>query len=246
MSCQMVLPADEPITERITHGQFEPECTKVIKALVADDDNCIDIGGHYGYFTFSLAGLARDGRVDTFEPVKAHVDRLNQGVQASGLNHVTIHHCAVADRSGVMRLNFAESDGDDSMAYLQDVGGVASEAADEHYASFSSTEVNVVTLDSMDLPTPDFIKIDAEGAEGAILAGGRELMKSHRPRMLVEVHGVREAFQVTRALRECDYLAYAVTKQQTTMPLLLVHRQDTEAVQRVKETLKRDIEALWA
>jgi precorrin-6B methylase 2 len=48
------------------------------------------------------------------------------------------------------------------------------------------------SLDSLialrDWPPPDVIKLDAEGAEAAIIAGALDTLRTHRPRLIVEVH----------------------------------------------------------
>ena len=59
------------------------------------------------------------------------------------------------------------------MAYLTTYGGVDTSAAHEHYQSFHQTTVKTITLDKAaeQYGKPQFIKIDAEGAEGPILEG---------------------------------------------------------------------------
>lgn len=46
----------------------------------------------------------------------------------------------------------------------------------------------VATLDSLQLPRADWLKIDTEGCELAILQGGRETIARCRPRILLEHH----------------------------------------------------------
>ncbi len=102
----------------------------------------------------------------------------------SGLRHVTVHQAAVAGEVGEMTLHLPNRDeADDSMAYLDAYGGVDTPAAHEHYRSFSRINVQAVTLDSLvnPLPAPSFIKIDAEGAEAAILNAGRHFSRRRDP-----------------------------------------------------------------
>lgn len=242
IGAQALLPKDTAIAEAITSGTYEQAVMAVVTALVEEQDVCIDIGGHYGYFTLSLAKLARHGQVHTFEPVSAHVKRIRESVERSGLEHVTVHHAAVAGEVGEMTLQFAQDDsGDDSMAFLDAYGGVDTPAAHEHYRAFARTTVNAVTLDSLaaSIPNPKLIKIDAEGAEGAILSAGGQLIHRDRPRLLVELHGIYEALQCAELLDRLNYRAILLTDQKVTMPILWVPREDHEAISRVQATLGR-------
>jgi FkbM family methyltransferase len=238
----MWLPKHAPITAAITTGTYEQAMMRFVVAMVGADDVCYDIGGHYGYFTLSFAKLATHGQVHTFEPVAQHVTRIEKSVQRSGIRNVTVHHAALADRVGEMTLCFAESSGDDSMGYLDAYGGVNTPAAHEHYGSFSRTVVRTLTLDSLcaELPPPRFIKIDAEGAEGAILSAGRSLIRQFKPRLLIELHGIQEALQCAQILSDLDYRAVLLTNQKITMPVLWVPREDEEAVACVRGILGCD------
>lgn len=237
-----LLPTGAAISDAITSGSYEEQILAFVVALVGDTDVCWDIGGHYGYYTLCLARLAQRGQVHTFEPVKVHASRIEQAAQRSGCPHVTVHHAAVAADVGEMSLRWAEGGvGDDSMAYLDSYGGVDTPAAHEHYPLFSRTTVRTVTLDSLlhQLPLPRFIKIDAEGAEGAILSAGRELISRARPRMLIELHGIYEAIQCAELLSGLNYRAILLTDQKTTMPILWTGHEDVEAVACVQSVLGR-------
>lgn len=146
---------------------------------------------------------------------------------------MTVHQEAVAGEIGEMTLRLANrDDADDSMAYLDSYGGVDTPAAHEHYQSFSRINVPAVTLDSLltRLPLPSFIKIDAEGAEAAILNAGRQLLAKARPRLLVELHGIYEAIHCAEILGDLNYHAILLTDQKTTMPILWVAHDDHDAV----------------
>ena len=237
---EVMLPRDTPIAAAITAGDYEPKILEVVQALVGSRDICFDIGGHYGCYTLSLAKLADQGQIHTFEPVPAHADRIRQAAVRSQLNHVTVHQVAVAGQVGEMTLQFAEAEGsDDSMAFLDAYGGVDTPAAHEHYRSFARTKVEAVTLDSLasDLPSVQFMKIDAEGAEAAILGAGLNLVARCKPRLLLELHGIYEALACAEILCKLDYRAILLTDQKTTLPILWASRDDDDAVRAVQEVL---------
>ncbi len=245
---ELLLPRGTALSAAITSGAYEQQILAFVQALVQPEDACFDIGGHYGYYTLSLAKLACRGQVHTFEPVAEHARRIEQAARRSGLDHVTVHPVAVAGAVGTMVLHYAGEQGaDDSMAYLGDYGGVDTAAAEEHYRRFSSTEVNTVTLDRLveQAPAPRFIKIDAEGAEGPILNAGRQLIAAARPRLLIEVHGIYEALQCAEIMDELNYRAILLTDQKTTLPILWVSRDDEEALAVVRRVLGKEPTVLF-
>lgn len=225
----LILPRPSELTELIVNCAYEPTTSLVMAQLLAPDDHCWDIGSHYGYFTSLMAKLVPQGSVNAFDPLPAHVDRLRQGMATSGLDHVHVHQQGVAGKSGEMVLRFAQDGQDDSMAYLEDYGGVKTPLADQNYPDFGAQRVPVVTLDEIDAAVPALIKIDAEGAEAAILSGGVNLFRTARPRVLVETHGVGEALQCANQMQTLDYIALALSPTKETLPVLWVHSQDQQA-----------------
>lgn len=235
-----LLPEGAPIADAIKGATYESKILSVITALVGHNDVCFDIGGHYGYFTLSLAKLAANGQVHTFEPVTLHAKRIRDAVQKSGLDNVTVHEVAMAGSDGEMTLRFANSDdADDSMAYLEFYGGVDTEAAHAHYENFDSKLVETRTLDSLanQLPLPQFLKIDAEGAEVSIIQSGLKLISSAKPRMLIEVHGIYESLGCAELLQSVGYRAVLLTDQKTTLPVLWIPNDDDEALHIVTKVL---------
>src|SRR5262249_25265638 len=65
------------------------------------------------------------------------------------------------------------------------------------------------TIDSIlareELPPPDVIKIDVEGAEYMVLEGGRKFFTSATPRLVVETHGTDVARQCIELLLDLGY-----------------------------------------
>jgi FkbM family methyltransferase len=235
--CEILLPYPSGFADKIIPGQYEILTAEVMSALVSRDSICFDIGGHYGYFTLVLAKLATGGRVETFEPVPSHAQRIADSAVRSGLSHVTVHRKAVADIESTMTLRYASSGNYDSMGYLDSFGGVVSDAATEQYPHFESIDVETTTLDQLSSLRPDFIKIDAEGAEGAVLRGGLKLLAGRPVRLLVEVHGVRQAFECADVLRQIGYRALLIGPQGSTLSVLFISHQDQSAVEAVSMVL---------
>ena len=60
--------------------------------------------------------------------------------------------------------------------------------------------------------TPDFLKIDVEGGEAAVLEGSIRTIKERHPAMIVEVHGESEEQSCIALLSQHDYDIAIVTR----------------------------------
>ncbi len=165
----LYMPQNQPI--------YEPETSALLDILVADDSVFFDIGANWGYYAAYLA--SRDGfqgRVEAFEPFPSTHQDLVSTVEQSGLSDtIGVHGIALSDRDGTA--NMAAWDG------LQ--SGLA-RLGDAENPNTARVDVPLRQLDSVDLPTPDVIKIDAEDHEEEVLRGAKDLLESARPIIVFE------------------------------------------------------------
>ena len=151
-------------------GRLERELLYLDRLL----ENCataLDIGANRGLYTFRLAAQCR--KVIAFEPQAALARRL----RAMGRSNVEVREVALSDREAEKRLYVPENNGE-----LLD--GLASLTKREGAAEFA---VTTTTLDSLRLRDVSFVKIDVEGHEWEVIAGGRNTIRENRPLMLVEI-----------------------------------------------------------
>jgi FkbM family methyltransferase len=152
-------------------GLHEPAVQQAMTALLQPGMTFWDVGAHVGFFTVLGARLIGDrGHVHAFEPVEANRARLSAALDKNGCSNVTIHDVALSSARGEAVLHAHESSA---------MWSLAGEGED-------GVTVRCETLDSLGLPPPDLIKIDAEGVELEVLRGGGELLSTVRPALLVE------------------------------------------------------------
>jgi FkbM family methyltransferase len=236
------LPVPSELTNKICGNQYELQCIKVCQLLVQPNDNCWDIGAHYGFYTLLLAKLASRGQVHGFEPLPRLAHSIGLSIEKSHLSNACVHSLALSHSKGEATLRFAEQDtSDDSMNYLLEHGGVTTERSMNHYPDFSECQVPCTCLDQLELPQPQFIKMDVEGAEAAILSGGLRLLASARPRLLIELHGVDLTLRVSDILRSLGYAGRPLGPRGLIMPVLFVHHLDQFA----RELLRWQDEMDW-
>ena len=137
-----------------------------------------DIGANIGQSTTVLA----DGfiHVLAFEPCEESFAVLKEEVP----RNVEPFLMAVSDMTGTINLTVTD-------AHIQ-TGQLTTGEGLQWGTPIGERTVMSITLDDManvtDLPPPSFVKIDTEGHEVMVLAGGQELLSTVMPEVLVEIH----------------------------------------------------------
>lgn len=151
-------------------GEYEPHLCARLRQHLKPGAVFYDIGANVGYL--SLLAWKLGARVHAFEPNPNVRSQLERNIALNGAD-VRVFDVGLSDCEGSLPL------------YLDQNGnsGASSLAAGR---SDRSVDIRLVTLDSLDLPPPDVIKIDIEGAEVRALRGARRAL-AHRPVILCEV-----------------------------------------------------------
>lgn len=174
-----------------------------------------DVGAHVGFFTLLASRLAGDsGRVYAIEPRPDNTDRLQRNVEANGARNVDVVAVAASDHDGDAAFIMCRSTLEGRLA--DEAEGGADLIPDplgsntrglKARATPSRTSVRTATIDGLvreGMAPPDVIKIDVEGAEGAVIRGAARTIDEHRPILLLEVHSRAAGREVIEAM-PCRY-----------------------------------------
>ncbi|HEV7351506.1 MAG TPA: FkbM family methyltransferase [Brevundimonas sp.] len=144
-----------------------------------------DAGANHGYYTLLFADLVGpDGRVAAIEPNPATASLLRRSLSVNGFDGRTeVHERALTDADGET-LAFHMPTGEPKNARL------VSATLQGHPEVQTVTSARLDTLLSH-WPRLDFLKIDVEGAEEAMLSGAWGLIERHRPQMVLEYNASR-------------------------------------------------------
>lgn len=160
--------------------------------LVQPGDVCLDIGAEYGLYSQALVALVGpEGRVHSVEPQVGPMRVLAAGVRLTGCQTVQRHRVALGRVSGPAALSVPVRHGlpVHGRAFL--TAGAVDEGANREFAGAREAAVEVLTLDALcereEIARIDFVKADVEGAELAVLHGGRRTLAVHRPTLLLEI-----------------------------------------------------------
>jgi FkbM family methyltransferase len=184
-----------------------------LRAFVRPADTVWDVGGNIGLYARWLATHLAARRVYTFEPMSENLDELDYNIRCGGVaDRVTIVPWALSDADG--EIEFQIDDVQGASGTISAVSGGAASAGRSALALPPKSEkVRSRTIDSIigsgELPPPDVLKIDVEGAERMVLEGGRKFFASATPRLVVETHGIDVSRQCLAFLLDLGYTTAA-------------------------------------
>jgi FkbM family methyltransferase len=167
----------------------------------------IDIGANLGVYSLPMAKLVGGtGRVFAYEPGSEARGCLQRSREINGAGNLEILPSALSDRKREGRLVFG---GSSELNALGDGG--------------QGEPVGITSLDDEETARawqpPDFVKIDAEGEEERILAGGRNFFARHSPLVMFEVKAGDQINERLRAL--FPSLGYRLFRQLAGAPILV-------------------------
>lgn len=174
--------------------QFEPDVRATIRRLTKPGMTVLDIGANIGAHTLLFSSLVGPtGRVVAFEPTDFAYAKLQKNLSLNPALRVEVVHLALADRtSSQQQVDFRAS--------WQTNGGRTN----------GSSTVDMVRLDewaeAQGLLRVDVIKLDVDGYEYPVIAGGMATIARTRPTFIIEATGLhfsdaaRNPFEVLRSL----------------------------------------------
>lgn len=165
-----------PYVLREQEDWFEDELA-FLRVALEPGQNAIDIGANYGVYALTIArAVGPAGRVWAFEPASATARLLRQSIAANACANVTVEQSALSRTRGTARLSLHVHSELNALARDSDADG-------------SGESVRVETLDDFVASNADidFVKIDAEGEEAAIIEGGTRFLAQHSPLVQYEI-----------------------------------------------------------
>lgn len=174
-------------------GTYEQRKRKAMEGLLKAGQIFFDIGANVGYFSLLAAKLtAPNGFVVAFEPLPRNTRFLRQHIELNALEQrIILYEAAVSDHDGKAFFDFGKS------------------SAMGHIASQGQMEVQLLSLDRLvkigELPMPDVIKIDVEGAEFEVLQGAQRILSEHHPLLFIDTHARTAHEKSIQFLMELGY-----------------------------------------
>jgi FkbM family methyltransferase len=157
------------------YGEFCEDEVSVFDQLLRPGMTVLDIGANIGAHTVYFAKkVVPNGIVIAFEPQRVVFQTLCANMALNSVLNVQCRQVALGETAGkilVPALDYAKTN---------NFGGLSLDGHTE------GEPVEVARIDDLNLPACHFMKIDVEGMEQSVLAGGRETIARFRPILYVE------------------------------------------------------------
>lgn len=153
------------------NGTYQLKKFNKAMEFVRNRDIALDIGAHVGLWTRVMS--PKFSEVYCFEPMTEHRECWEKNTR--GLVNVTMFPLALSDKP-------------EQLPMTMPVNNTGHTHVARHDEPVTET-VEAVTLDSIKLPGSgkiDFVKIDVEGFETAVVKGGEQTLRRHRPVIIIE------------------------------------------------------------
>lgn len=157
----------------------------------------VEVGTQCGAFTLAFArAVGHRGTVTGFEAQRGMAQMANGTLALNGQWQAEVRNVAVGASTGVIQMERRD--------YLRpgNYGGIA--GVDEGHGD----AVKMTTLDHEAMVRCDFLKIDVEGAEFAVLVGGKQMIRRCRPVICAEADRPDLNGKVFQWLRQLGYTLY--------------------------------------
>lgn len=143
---------------------------------IKNNDTIIDVGGHIGLFALFSSQFCKSGRIYCFEPIKENFDLLKANVELNHITNIIPTNTAVSKENGMVTIYLNEDEAGHSM----------------HVTSTKSVKVESISLqtilDSNNIDSCDFLKLDCEGEEYAIMDSLNSTHYDRIRKMCIEYH----------------------------------------------------------
>jgi FkbM family methyltransferase len=195
--------ADALIKTGIPHIQEELDKMFIIVKSLPNEAVLLDIGANIGLVGVPLAQLVKEkkGVVYAFEVQKMLYYALCGTVALNDLDNLHVFNYGLGAEETSLNVPVPDYSKEEDYG---EVSLVMPRILNK-YTNFES--VDIYTIDSLELPRLDFVKIDVEGMEIDVLKGGVESIKKYRPWCWIEQWNVDKQILIAQ-FDNLDYTIY--------------------------------------
>lgn len=178
----------------------------IIPIFLSQTTECIDVGANYGRYTVLMSLFSQ--HVHSFEPSPQCINSLEN----LRLANTSIYPNALSSKEGFGEYFAPIKEG----SYFSSHGSLEQSVL-TGYRDVDKIKISKSTLDSLSSKPISFVKIDVEGHEMEVLAGGQKLILEQQPVFLVEAeerHSSGTLEKVKDFFDKFDYQGFYVSEKE--------------------------------
>jgi FkbM family methyltransferase len=160
-------------------GNYENTELNWIEKNLSANDVFVDVGANIGIYTLTAAQKVSEGKVYSFEPFEQNHKSLLKNIGLNTFKNIKVEKLAVAESEKTISLFYDEKD--------KNLGMVSS----YNESKQNETKLKAIALDEYasknNILKISMIKMDIEGNELFALQGMKTVLKTHKPKLLIEV-----------------------------------------------------------
>ena len=179
------------------YGEFSIAEQEVFEQVVRPGALVVEVGANIGAHTVDLSRLVgRDGEVHAIEPQRIVFQTLCANLAINQCVNVFARQAAVGARNGTIMVPALDP------SIRNNFGGLSLHNVN------GGESVPLITLDSLDLPACQLLKVDVEGMEVDVVTGGEQLIQMYRPLMYLENDREDRSEALLTLVERLEYNAY--------------------------------------
>ena len=197
---------DEYIGKSLSeYGEWSEGEVVLLKKLVNDNENIIEIGSNIGTHTIPLAKhVSNGGLVYAIEPQSQNYKLLSKNIKDNELKNVKIFKLAISSKKGkaymnIFNENLTNNYGDSKIFEnnFQNSEGVIVKTLDQLFYD-----------DYKEIKTIKLIKCDAQGQELNIILGSQKIINMHKPFLYLENDDINTSKPLIEKVKHMGYIMF--------------------------------------
>lgn len=188
------LRADPVLAFTLFWKNTEPEKHYAYKLFIKDNDVVFDIGANTGMHSYFFSRAFKKTKVYAFEPLPANADYIRDSIHLNKIDNIELINAAVGAKAGEIYFNAGSNNSQGFITDKETALMVKMESLD-HFIETRQV-------------SPDFIKIDVEGAESLVLEGFKNYIDKLLPVMIIESHTPDNDRAISTFFQQYPYVIY--------------------------------------
>ena len=195
-----ILSNDGAVGKSVKNNEcWEPHIVNFLKHNLNKTSTFVDVGSNFGWHSIISSKFAN--KVYSFEPQKVIYEIQKNTIKDNNIENIILFN------NGIGNMNQKNS----MRSINYDYQGVNT---GDLSIGFGGEEIEVITLDSLELDRVDIIKVDVQGYEKFVIEGSLQTILKHKPTFIIELENFQlrnfnyDSSEIFSKMKELNYYPF--------------------------------------